>query len=357
MEQTSARIIDANANRAREAIRVMEDIARFGLDHEALCAGLKQLRHDLAEALDALPGARAMVAHRDTQGDVGTGVTTAREGAREDVRAVAVAAGKRLTEALRSIEEAAKTVGGGGAFEALRYRAYALEQVLLVALIGRGGEIVGVCVLVTESLCAHHPWEEVARGAADAGATMLQLREKDLPDRDLLARARKLVEIGRERGVRVIVNDRPDIAACAKADGVHLGQEDLPVMEARKIVGAEMLVGVSTACIEDARRALQDGADYCGVGPMFPTTTKHKPVISGPDYLRAYLAHEPRLPAGIAIGGIDAENVGILSEAGARAVAVSSAVCRARDPGAVCAKLVKILKDGQLSGAKMPAAG
>lgn len=346
MEQTSARIIDANANRAREAIRVMEDIARFGLDHRALCAGLKQLRHDLAEALDALPGARSMVLHRDTPGDVGTALTTPREGSREDVRSVAVAAGKRLTEALRSIEEAAKTVTGGGgiAFEALRYRAYALEQVLLAALMGRAVAVAGVCVLVTESLCEHHPWEHVARAAVAAGATMLQLREKDLPDRELLARARKLVEIGREGRARVVVNDRPDIAACARADGVHLGQDDLPVTEARKIVGAEMMVGVSTACIEDAERALRDGADYCGVGPMFPTTTKHKPVISGPDYLRAYLAHDPALPPGIAIGGINAENVGILADAGARAVAVSSAVCSARDPGAVCAQIVGALR-------------
>lgn len=346
MDRAAARIIDANANRAREALRVMEDIARFALGDGDLSGEIKGLRHGLAGALEGLPGSGGFIVWRDTPGDVGTGISTEREGVRAGLEAVAGAAGKRLTEALRSIEECAKVVGSGESFEGLRYRSYRVEQRLMLALGSARGEMVCVCVLVTEALCAHASWEEVARESMAAGATMVQLREKELSDRELVKRARRLVEMGRGAGVRVIVNDRPEIALLADADGVHLGQDDLSVEEARRIVGMGKVIGVSTARIEDAERALEDGAGYCGVGPMFATTTKYKPEISGPAYLREYLAHEPALPSAIAIGGINAGNVGELLEAGARAVAVSSAVCGARDPGAACGELVKMMEKG-----------
>lgn len=339
------RIIDANANRAREALRVMEDGARFVLDDRALCARIKQLRHGLGEALRGLEGAGQAIAWRDTAGDVGTDVTAAGEFRREGVRDVVVAAGKRLSEALRAIEEYSKAVPGGGAvagaIEALRYGGYDIERDLVLAM--GSGRRAGwrLCVVLTESLCAHHVWLEVARRAVEGGADCLQLREKGFDSRELLERARALVEMAAGRA-SVIINDRPDIALLSGADGVHLGQTDMPVREARKIVGGEMLVGVSTENIEQARAALRDGADCCGVGPMFPTKTKDKPRIAGPGYLREYLTHEPALPPCLVIGGVTPERMGELRAAagvgeGERwGVAVSSAVCGASDPAGAC---------------------
>ncbi len=335
------RILDAAANRAREAVRVMEDVARFTLDNADLTTSLKTLRHDLRAALapadDLLP-----LAHRDTPEDVGTVLTTDAESARPDLPAVARAAGARLTEALRSLEETAKTLRheapalDPARFESLRYRAYDLDRQLALALAPRPARF-RLCVLLTESLCAHHDWLSVARLATDAGADCLQLREKELDDAELLRRARALVELARShpRKPVVIVNDRPDIALLARADGVHLGQTDLPVEAVRMLAGRRLLVGVSTANLDQARAGRVAGADYCGVGPMFASTTKAKPALSGPAYLRAYLGEQPPLPPPLAISGITPGTLPALVDAAQGrpfGIAVSAAIGAASDP-------------------------
>lgn len=343
------RLIDANLNRAREALRVMEDVARFTLGDRALSEELKSTRHRLGAGAGGPAADPLLLAHhRDTPGDVGRDVTTAAEGRRDGVRGVAVAAGKRAGEALRSLEEAFKAVPGGApeaaGMKGLRYRVYTLEARLIAALGAGGGTQWPVCVLLTESLCVHHPWERVAEMAVEGGAACLQLREKSLDGADLLGRAAWLVGMARRRGVAVIVNDRPDVALLAGADGVHVGQTDLPVGAVRKLAGARLLVGVSTATMDQALAAAEAGADYCGVGPMFATGTKHKPVLSGPGYLRAYLAdaRTARVPH-LAIAGITAENAAGLRAAGCRGIAVSSAVCSAPDPLAATRALVEAM--------------
>lgn len=355
---SALRIIDASANRAREAMRVMEDAARFILDHRDLCAQIKSMRHDLAGALDALPRPGSELASRDTPGDVGTRITHPREVTRAGSRAAVVAAGKRLTEALRSIEEYAKAVGAGetaAIVEQVRYRAYDAERTLTLAMgTGRSRQWT-LCVLVTESLCEHHSWLDVARLAIEGGADCIQLREKMMEGGELERRARALVELCRGHGASVIVNDRVDVALASGADGVHLGREDVSVKSARCIAGFELLIGVSTSSIEEARAALHAGADYCGVGAMFPTTTRHKDSISGPAYMREYAAHEPALPPHLAIGGITPRNVGEVVDAGARGVAVSSAVCAAEHPDEVCRTLARSLIDRH--GAQATCAG
>lgn len=345
------RLLDANANRAREAMRVMEDVARFTLDDAALAAGLKQLRHDLAAALEPLGN---LSAWRDTPGDVGTVLTTAAEGHRRGPADIATAAGKRLSEALRCLEEFAKPAApaAGQWLEGLRYRGYDLEARLVARLALPDPRSWRVCVLLSEDLCAGGDWLDVARQCLDAGADCLQLREKQLDDGALLERAVELVGLAREhrpgrkktsstegRPSRpaVIVNDRVDVAMLAGADGVHLGQGDLPIAAVRKLAGRSLLVGVSTHHLDEAAAAVSGGADYCGVGAMFNTPTKRRQA-SGIAYLRRYLrdlGHTPHL----AIGGITPDNIGELVEAGARAVAVSGCVCRAADPGHVVRQL------------------
>jgi thiamine-phosphate pyrophosphorylase len=347
MHMTSThRIIDANANRAREALRVMEDVARFALDDQSLCRSLKELRHDLRAALDALPGGAGLsIASRDTEGDVGTGVSTPSEHSRAGLREVALAASHRLTESLRSIEECTKTLPTGAihpasTFESLRYLAYDLEKRLISAL-GAGREnFTGwrLCVLLTESLCVHHDWRTVARLSLEAGADCVQLREKNLSDRELLSRAKELVELAEPYAASVVINNRPDIALLAGATGVHVGQDDLPIAEIRALAGDDLLVGASTSTIEEAHAAAAAGADSCGVGPMFPTSTKHKDSISGPTYLLEYLTCDAPLPPPLAIGGITPDNLGkLVTAAGGKhfGVAVSSCVCSAREPDTV----------------------
>ncbi len=382
---SAARILDANLNRAREALRVLEDIARFALDDRELSGELKSMRHALRDAATTLGvDDLELIAARDAVHDVGKDIKTVAEGERESLRSIASAAGKRLTEALRSIEEIAKALPGairaparGGmndgepaplaqpaepawrAFERLRYRAYDAEMRTVLALGSSKRSTWKLCVIITKDLCKHHSWLDVANDAIESGADCIQLREKHISDAEHLARARVLVELCHSAGSRVaaIINDRPDIAMLAGADGVHLGQEDMAVADVRRLSGARLLVGVSTANILHATRALREGADYCGVGPMYPSTTKHKDAIAGVEYLKKYLEYEPKLPPHLAIGGITPGNIDALVAAGARGVAVSSAVCESMYPGDVVSRLRSALEkrgSGEKPGGNAP---
>ena len=332
------RILDANLNRAREALRVVEDFCRFALDDAALADAAKQARSRLQQASALLP-ADELLAARDTPGDVGAALASPTEYVRRDAAAVAVAAAKRLTEALRTLEEYAKIGWPEAArrLEALRYEAYNLEQRLGWRLAASGRfEPVRLYVLLTSRLCRRDPVETAAL-AIDGGAGCIQLREKDLPDRARLELARRLRELTARRGVLLVMNDRPDLAALAEADGVHLGQDDLSATQARRFLRPGTLVGVSTHSLAQARAAAADGADYIGVGPMFATSTKDAGPLAGPECLRQ-VAAEIALPH-VAVGGVTAANVGQLVDAGARRVAVCSAVIAAADPAAAAAAI------------------
>ncbi len=360
------RILDANANRAREALRVMEEAARFILNDESLCTALKNLRHDFSRTIAAIPG---LEANRDTPGDVGATIKTVSEQKRESVADVVIAAGKRLSEALRAVEEYGKTLGStktpspmarslpggepsgyepsGGepskypsgdqseilssfpaTIERLRYLGYDIEKRLTRAMGCGMRKQWRLCILLTRDLCKPHDWSHVLDECLAAGVDCIQIREKTLDAGPLLEHAKEVV--ARCRGkASVIINDRPDIALLSGADGVHLGQTDLPCTEVRKLTGRQLLIGVSTSTLDEAKRALQDGADYCGIGPMFPTTTKKKDHIAGPACLREYLAWD-KLPH-LAIGGINADNLPELIAVGVKGIAVSGAVCAAED--------------------------
>lgn len=325
MNPAVLRILDANANRAREALRVVEDYARFGLDDEPLCGALKALRHELTDALK--PYLADAILHRDTPGDVGTAIKTPAELRRADLGEVVTAAGKRLGEALRAIEEVLKTLEPGRAatVETTRYRFYDLEQQLARTL-RPASRFAGVrlYVLITEKLCKR-PWLEAAQEAIEGGADCLQLREKELDGAELLSRARQLVQLCRRGGVLSIINDRADIAMLSDADGAHVGQGDLPATEARKLLGRDKIVGVSTHNLDQARQAVRDGADYIGVGPVFVSSTKPRDFLPGLDFARQVVSAKIPVPA-VAIAGITLENVDEVIETGIRAVAVTAAV-------------------------------
>jgi thiamine-phosphate pyrophosphorylase len=336
------RAIDAAANRAREGLRVVEDFVRFSLDDRHLTELLKQWRHDLAEVLKRIDPHR-LVAARDTQVDVGTRISTRSEQVRGALVDIVLANFKRTEEAVRTLEEFGKYISSeaAGDFEQLRYRLYTIEKGVLQTLGGRR-QLAGrsLYLLVTESMC-HHGSGPALRGALDAGVHIVQLREKELTDRRLLERARLTREWTRKAGALFIMNDRPDIALLAEADGVHVGQDEITVRDARRILGPDRLVGVSTHNIEQARQAVLDGADYIGVGPVFPSKTKEFRQFAGLDFVRQ-VANEIRLPA-FAIGGINLDNLDLVIAAGAERVAVSAAICSAPDSGAIAEEILERL--------------
>lgn len=341
-EVDAARIIDANLNRAREAARVLEDYCRFALDDAFLTREVKELRHALAELARRLPPG-LLLASRETLRDVGTAATAGGEYDRSSPAHVAAVNLKRLQESLRSLEEYGKVLGPqlGRDAEAIRYRAYTLERAITLGAASRERLAAArLYVLLTRSQCvAALDW--TIREAARGGAAVFQLREKSIPDRELVALARDVRRCTREAGALFVVNDRPDIARLAEADGVHLGQDDLTVKDARRVVGPEMLIGVSTHSVEQLRRAVLDGADYVGVGPTFPSKTKEFEHFPGLDFIRAASA-ETSLPA-FALGGIGPENMAQVVAVGAKRVAVSSAICASPDPEQAARLLVAAL--------------
>ena len=334
------RILDASANRAREGLRVVEDYARFVLDDPGLTRRLKEVRHRLAEALRGFDP-DLLIGSRDTREDVGTHIMTPSEQVRENPRAVLTANFKRIAEALRTLEEYGKLVDVwlSGRFEVLRYDVYTLEKLTLTAVhayraLGEAKLMVLVGGLPT---LGDLTW--IVGEALAGGADIIELREKNLADRELLSRAREVRILTAQAKARFILNDRPDLARLAGADGVHLGQDDVSVRDARRIVGPNLLIGVSTHNRAQLDAAILSGAGYLGVGPVFPSATKEfsEPELAGLAFVQA-AAETTNIPW-FAIGGITEENVERVLAAGATRIAVSAAVVRAERPRRAAARL------------------
>ena len=179
---------------------------------------------------------------------------------------------------------------------------------------------------------------EVARAAIEGGATAIQLRDKEATTRELIEAGLALRDLTRERKVAFIINDRVDVALAVDADGVHVGQDDMPATLARKLVGPDRVVGVSASTVEEALQAETDGADYISASPVFSTPTKPDAAPpTGLEGLRA-IVEAVRIPV-VAIGGINESNVEEVIRAGAAGVAVISAVVGAPDIAAAARRL------------------
>ena len=341
---SALRVIDAAGNRAREGLRVVEDYLRFVLDDRFLFGQVKDLRHDLAAVLARFPLGQRLAA-RETRADVGTAITTGGERLREETGQVLAANFTRLQEALRSLEEFTKLLDADASaqLKQLRYRSYTLQRAVEITRSSASRLAAARLYVLLDGRASLDELAALARSLVASGVNVLQLRDKRLDDRQLLERAAALREITRAAGVLFIMNDRPDLAVLAQADGVHVGQEDVSVKAARTIVGPDALVGVSTHSIDQARQAVLDGANYIGVGPTFPSQTKAFEQFPGLDLLRA-VASEIRLPA-FAIGGISPENNGEVLQTGIGRVAVSGAILDAADR----AGIVRALRDRLLA--------
>jgi thiamine-phosphate pyrophosphorylase len=341
------RLVDASANRASEGLRVVEDCVRFVLDDRHLTELCKRLRHDLAAALAAVPFEQRLAA-RETQADVGTELTMPSERQRPDLESVLTANFLRLEESLRSLEELGKIIDPDMAAQIrhIRYQSYTLHRAVHITRSSRQ-RLQGVRLQVLlDGRATPEEFDRLAQGLVAAGVGAIQLRDKTLDDRRLLDRAERLRRWTAGTPTVLIVNDRPDLAALARADGVHLGQEDLPVKDARAIVGPGRLIGVSTHSIEQARQAVLDGADYIGVGPTFPSGTKRFEHFPGVELLRA-VAAEIGLPA-FAIGGITRDNLPQVLAAGFTRVAVGGAIVSAEDPAGAAGEWVQELVDKKM---------
>lgn len=324
------RLIDAACNRASEGVRTLEDLARFVLDDAAMTTSLKQLRHDLRDTTLLTWPCSAGVWSRDTSGDVGTSISTVSEQTRGGPGAIAAAAGRRAAESIRSLEEAAKldSPEAASTIESLRYALYDLAAAVERRLGASPVPQWRLCLLLTKSTCKL-PWQDVLAASIDGGVDVVQLREKSLCDAELVQHVRAVLSMA--RGIPVIVNDRVDIAMAAGAAGVHLGQNDLSVLDARRQCGRRLLIGVSTHGPTEVAAAVEAGADYVGIGPIFASHTRPDLEPAGIDRVRTSLPLLGHLPH-LAIGGVSPENVAEVAASGGRGVAVGRGICGVDDP-------------------------
>jgi thiamine-phosphate pyrophosphorylase len=323
--KTIDRILDANLDRSREGLRVIEEWCRFGLENVSLAAQCKHLRQELgAWHKDEYRHAR------NTLTDVGTTLTHAQEEQRQDIHAVLSANLARVQEALRVLEEYSKIDNPAMslAIKQMRYQVYVIES----ALIGKRQQNLqklhdSLLYLVT---MPNPNIIETVESALKAGLTLVQYRDKDLNDSERMAIASQLCELCHRYNALFLVNDRVDIALAVGADGVHLGQQDFPIAIARKLLGQDAIIGQSTTSPEELEIAINNDVDYVGVGPVFATPTKPGKAASGFEYVN-YAAQKLSIPW-YAIGGIDAENLPDVIKAGAKRVAVVRSLMTASDP-------------------------
>jgi thiamine-phosphate pyrophosphorylase len=340
MERAVYRIIDANFNRAREAIRVIEDYCRFALNSAPLSERAKQLRHQLSAAINKLDAGR-LISSRDTLGDVGAGKTVDTQLTRSSLNDCFTAGCKRLTEALRTLAEMSHTQNRAVAetIEKLRFAAYALEKdIVLFAEPAEKFKRVGLYVVITSNLPADVI--SLAHKCVAGGADCIQIRAKGINDDTLFATAVEFVQICKAAGVLGIINDRVDIAVAAGADGVHLGQNDLPIEQARKLELSPLIIGKSTHSLKQLYAACSEAPAYVSLGPVFASETKPDVEVAGLNYVRE--GTKKLIGTGIgnvAIGGITPDNVTEVLDAGATAIAVSSGVAKAADAAELCRKL------------------
>ncbi|NDH94419.1 MAG: thiamine phosphate synthase [Planctomycetia bacterium] len=276
------RTLDASANRAAEAIRVLEDALRFMLGDAHLARLAKAIRHDLAVVLAAAEFAER-IRLRDVAGDVGAGVAATRTPARATLADLLAANAARGTQALRSLEEFSRLVvpAATPVFEQLRYRLYTLERAAVTVVVSAERLAdVRLCVLLAVGSSGKGFASQLNQLLA-AGVGMIQLWDKaaSVPllcerTRAAVAAARRQAEASESPRCLVIVNDRADVAVAAGADGVHLGADDLPVPLARRVCGPRLLIGRTAHCLNEVQQAVLDGADYLGIGPCFPSATK-----------------------------------------------------------------------------------
>lgn len=322
-EPAICRILDANLDRAREGLRIIEEWCRFGLNSSQMASECKQMRQELAGW-----HTEEIRASRDTAGDTGTQLTHPKEEQRSSIEQLLQANLCRTQEALRVLEEYGKLYNPnmGVAFKQMRYRVYTLETNLLSY---RRHQILERSPLYLVTSNSENLFSTV-EAALQGGLTLLQYREKNADDSVKLSHAQKLRQMCHHYGALFIMNDRVDLALAVDADGVHLGQQDVPIALARQILGPQKLIGRSTTNPDEMQRAIAEGADYIGVGPVYETPTKAGKAAAGLEYVH-YAVKHASIPW-FAIGGIDPSNINEVLNAGAVRVAIVRAIMQADQP-------------------------
>ena len=330
--------MDVNLNRACEGLRVIEDGVRFILNDYSLTKRVKELRHCIIKAVKESPQVNQtkLIVSRDIKRDVGVKI---KEDKQRKFEEMIEANFRRVEEAERSMEEFGKLFSPilGGKFKQLRFRTYSLEKKVRMRLKRRCNLAL---YIITDSHLMGEDFEQKVKEVVLNGANVIQLREKNLSLVPFLKRAIALRKIIPSRKALFIVNDRVDIAVASQADGVHLGQEDIPLKDARRILGEDKIIGISIHSLKEAIKAEKESADYVAIGSIFPTSTKADAGLPRGTEIISKIKETVSIPV-VAIGGINEGNVEGVLRAGADGIAVISAIFKEEDVGLATRNLYK----------------
>ncbi len=339
IDKNVAQLIDANLDRAREGLRVIEDWCRFGLNDKDLVLTLKNWRQQLG-----INHYEVYKSARSAGSDQGAGLNHPNQIKRTKAQEIVSANFARVQEALRVLEEFSRVfhpelskVSAG-----IRYELYDLEiTVLKASNCKKRIEKLEECklCLITKPDREEH---DIVLAAVKAGINMVQFRCKEGPDNEILRKAKDIASICKRYNSLFIINDRIDIALASKADGVHLGQTDFPIETAREILGSEKIIGLSTHSLEQIKHAQSKDCDYIGVGPIYESNSKPLQEPLGVNFLKNLKPHI-NIPW-FAIGGINKINLSEVNNAGAQRIAVINAIMNAKDPYLASKELLEKLK-------------
>jgi len=347
MARHTLRIIDANLNRTNEGLRLLEDIARLLLNDTTLTQQLKTMRHELRGGDSLLD--QQLLQSRNSESDIGIDMEVPGEGKERELPKVVLANAKRVQESLRTLEELAKVPGTAQKldpekFKQARFNLYTIEQKLMSRLLRQDKlkHVSGLYVIIDTQALKGRRHSEVASQAICGGARIIQLRDTVQTRKKVLLVAQELKDLCTKHDVLFIINDHLDVAFGTDADGLHLGQDDLPVQVARKLLPLDKIVGCSVTTVEQAIAAQSEGADYLGVGSIYPTSSKDRVEVVGLERLRQI--RQATSLSLVAIGGITKDNATEVTAAGADSVAVISAVLGAESPEEAAQQIVDSLE-------------
>jgi thiamine-phosphate pyrophosphorylase len=348
MHFSTYRIIDANLNRLREGLRVIEEFCRFIFENQNLSSELKDIRHEIVQIAKSVGWEKEnLLSHRDTEEDVGVKNSTLAEYQRINEKEILLANFSRVQESFRVLEEYGKTQKVGHLFEQLRYRTYTLEKNMMQMFICHNLQE-NIYILLTKSLCKNDYFLTIDN-LCRAGVRLFQIREKDCSDAELFTLTKKAVDIIKSYGGTTIVNDRVDIAIASGADGVHLGVDDMPILEVRKMASRPFLIGATVHSLNELNQLPLESVDYIGVGPCFPTTTKPSLIASGIPLVASLIAQN-KIPA-FAIGGISLQNFAEVKNSGIKKIALCSSIISNENPVKIYQQFVSYMTDQQQSKA------
>ena len=349
MQSSIYTIIDADTNRLMEGLRVVEEVSRFVLRDDKLTKKIKYLRAKVKEAVSlTCEGDEKLIDSRNIQKDRGRKLYSHSEGKRTDISTIVTANIKRAQEAARVLEEFTKLIDPmiGKRFKEIRFEIYDIEKEIKKYnrnTIEIPGKMNFDLYVVTDPdvLGGRSPVKAV-REIIKGGCRMIQLRDKKASIGQYYRWAKEISKICKNEGATFIVNDYADICMEVEADGLHIGQSDVPVAVARKLLGYNKILGLSTHSKEQALKGSKSGADYISIGPIFSTPSKPDNRTLGIEFIK-WASKNIEIPF-VAIGGINADNLGAVVRAGSKRAAVIRAAVGQKDITSAVKKLRRAFK-------------